>query len=134
VFSEPQIESSTMSSSSEALYPPRPGNVGPLVHAVAVSLFAVLLVFNTLAIGVILALSTLLQIGRRLLCLIPGVPALGSGIAAFYHRQVQRLADRWLKDPRDEPILAAAITLGLTAYPVLLAQLWLKELSWPLLI
>ena len=117
-----------------SLYPKRPANVGPLFHAIAIPLFALLLPFNALAIGAILALSTLLQLGRRLLCAIPGVSAGGAAIRDGYHALIQPLANRVMKDPRDEPILAAAITLACTAYALLIAQLIIGELSWPLLI
>lgn len=119
---------------TDFLYPPLPGNVSPVVHFVTVPLFSVLLLFNTAAMAVILTLALILQLGRWLLEQIPGVAALGHGIAAYYHRLVQRLADKVLKDPRDEPILAAAITLGLTAFPVFIAQLLIVELSWGLVL
>ncbi len=119
---------------TESLYPPLPGNVSPVFHFIAVPLFAVLLAFNSVAITVILSLALVLQLGRWLLAQIPGVATLGAGIAMRYHRLIQRLADKLLKDPRDEPILAAAITLGLTAVPVFIAQLLLKELSWGLVV
>ncbi len=131
----PAASAAAMPDSAGApLYPQRPANVGALFHAVAVPLFALLLPFNTLAIGAILALALLLQAGRRLLCLIPGVSAAGSAIRDGYHALIQPLANRVMKDPRDEPILAAAITLACTAYAVLIAQLVVGELSWPLLI
>ncbi|PTU73145.1 fatty acid desaturase [Pseudomonas mangrovi] len=117
-----------------SLYPKRPANVGPLFHAIAIPLFALLLPFNALAIGAILTLATLLQLGRRLLCAIPGVSAGGAAIRDGYHALIQPLANRVMKDPRDEPILAAAITLACTAYALLIAQLIIGELSWPLLI
>ena len=119
---------------TDFLYPPLPGNVSPVVHFVTVPLFSVLLLFNTAAMAVILTLALILQLGRWLLEQIPGVAALGHGIAAYYHRLVQRLADKVLKDPRDDPILAAAITLGLTAFPVFIAQLLIVELSWGLVL
>ena len=119
---------------TDFLYPPLPGNVSPVVHFVTVPLFSVLLLFNTAALAVILTVALILQLGRWLLEQIPGVAALGHGIAAYYHRLVQRLADKVLKDPRDEPILAAAITLGLTAFPVFIAQLLIVELSWGLVL
>jgi fatty acid desaturase len=119
---------------TDTLYPVRPGNIHPLFHFFAIPLFAVLLVFNTAAIGVILALALTLQLGRRILQAIPGYSALGDAITTAYHNQVQRLANRVLKDPRDEPILAAAITLGLTAIPIFIAQLVIVEISWPLVL
>ena len=119
---------------TDTLYPVRPGNIHPLFHFFAIPLFALLLVFNTAAIGAILALALTLQLGRRILQAIPGVSAVGSAITAAYHAQVQRLANRVLKDPRDEPILAAAITLGLTAIPIFIAQLVIVEFSWPLVL
>ncbi|MDP3815982.1 fatty acid desaturase [Pseudomonas sp.] len=123
-----------MATTTDSLYPQLPGNISPVFHFVAVPLFTVLLVFNTAAIGVILALALVLQLGRRTLELIPGVAALEHASAAFYHRQVQRLANKVLKDPRDEPILAAAISLGLTAFPLFIAQLVIKDISWPLVL
>ncbi|PXX52153.1 MULTISPECIES: fatty acid desaturase [unclassified Pseudomonas] len=120
--------------SSDFLYPPRPANVGRGFHCLAVPLFSLLLVFNTAAIVVILALSCTLQAGRRVLSWLPGMKALGGWLVTSYHRLLQPLADRLLKDPRDEPILAAAISLGLTAGPVFIAQLWLKEISWLLVL
>ncbi|AUG42942.1 fatty acid desaturase [Pseudomonas chlororaphis] len=120
--------------SSDFLYPPRPANVGRGFHCLAVPLFSLLLVFNTAAIVVILALSCTLQVGRRVLSWLPGMKALGGWLVTSYHRLLQPLADRLLKDPRDEPILAAAISLGLTAGPVFIAQLWLKEISWLLVL
>jgi fatty acid desaturase len=123
-----------MASTSDFLYPPRPGNVSPVFHFLAVPLFAVLLLFNTAAIGVILTLALALQMGRWLLVRVPGFAALGRGIITQYHRLVQRLADKVLKDPRDEPILAAAISVGLTALPVFIAQLLVKDLSWVLVL
>jgi fatty acid desaturase len=119
---------------TDTLYPVRPGNIHPLFHFFAIPLFAVLLVFNTAAIGVILAMALTLQLGRRILQAIPGYSALGGVITDTYHAQVQRLANRVLKDPRDEPILAAAITLGLTAIPIFIAQLVIVEISWPLVL
>lgn len=119
---------------TDFLYPPLPGNVSPVFHFLAIPLFAVLLLFNTAAIAVVLSLALLLQLGRWLLERVPGVAVLGHGIAARYHRLVQRLADKVLKDPRDEPILAAAITLALTAMPVFIAQLLIGELSWALVL
>ncbi|MDG9923696.1 MULTISPECIES: fatty acid desaturase [unclassified Pseudomonas] len=119
---------------TDTLYPVRPGNIHPLFHFFAIPLFAVLLVFNAAAIGVILAMALTLQLGRRILQAIPGVSALGGVITDTYHAQVQRLANRVLKDPRDEPILAAAITLGLTAIPIFIAQLVIVEISWPLVL
>jgi fatty acid desaturase len=126
------MATTTMATTAESLYPHRPGNIGPVFHWLAMPVFALLMVFNTVAIGVVLSLSLVLQLGRRLLERIPGVSAGAGAIASAYHRQVQRLADRVLKDPRDEPILAAAITLGFTAYPVLVLQLVLGEPSWQL--
>ncbi|RFA29266.1 fatty acid desaturase [Alkalilimnicola ehrlichii] len=123
-----------MSLYNASLYPKRPGNVNPLLHALLLPVFAVLVAFNTVAAGAILLLSILLQGGRRLLALIPGLATLGNGIVERYHALVQRLANRILKDPRDEPILAAAITLGLTAFPVLGLQLVLQEIVWPLVL
>ena len=119
---------------TDTLYPVRPGNIHPLFHFFAIPLFAVLLVFNAAAIGVILAMALTLQLGRRILQAIPGVSALGGAITTAYHGQVQRLANRVLKDPRDEPILAAAITLGLTAIPIFIAQLVIVEIYWPLVL
>lgn len=121
-----------MATTTDSLYPARPGNIGPVLHAMAVPIFAVMLVFNTIAIVSVLSLSLALHIGRRLLERIPGVRTGSGRIAAAYHRRIQILADRVLKDPRDEPILAAAITLGWTAYPVLAVQLFLGEPSLPL--
>lgn len=121
-----------MATTIESLYPQRPGNVGPVFHWLAMPVFALLMVFNAAAIGVVLSLSMALHVGRRLLERIPGVSTGSSAIASAYHRQVQRLANRVLKDPRDEPILAAAITLAWTAYPVLIVQLIIGEPSWVL--
>ncbi|XQE68669.1 fatty acid desaturase [Pseudomonas sp. P3C3] len=123
-----------MTTTTETLYPVRPGNIHPLLHFFAIPLFALLLVFNTAAISVILALALTLQLCRVGLGLIPGMSALGGAITAAYHRQVQRLANRVLKDPRDEPILAGAITLALTALPIFIAQLILVEIYWPLVL
>lgn len=123
-----------MTTTHDSLYPQRPANVGPVFHCIAMPLFAVLVAFSLVAIVAILTLAFSLQLLRWLLTRVPGVSALSSAIAAFYHRQVQRLADRWLKDPRDEPILAAAITLAFTAGPIFIAQLWLGEVWWPLVI
>ncbi len=119
-----------MATTMESLYPQRPGNVGPVFHWLAMPVFALLMVFNAAAVGVVLSLSLALHVGRRLLERIPGVRTGSSAIASAYHRQVQRLANRVLKDPRDEPILAAAITLAWTAYPVLIVQLIIGEPSW----
>lgn len=121
-----------MATTTESLYPQRPGNVGPVFHWLAMPVFALLMVFNAAAVGVVLSLSLALHLGRCLLERIPGVSTGSSAIASAYHRQVQRLADRVLKDPRDEPILAAAITLAWTAYPVLILQLVIGEPSWQL--
>jgi fatty acid desaturase len=118
-----------MATTAESLYPARPGNISPLLHRIAVPLFAVLMVFSALGAAIVLSLSMALHVGRRLLECIPGVSAGASAIAAAYHRQIQKLANRVLKDPRDEPILAAAITLGWTAYPVLALQLYIGEPS-----
>jgi len=123
-----------MATTTDFLYPPLPGNISPAFHFVAVPLFTVLLAFSTAAITVILSLALVLQLGRRTLELIPGVSAFGRGTAGLYHRLVQRLANKILKDPRDEPILAAAITLGLTAFPVFIAQLVIKDVSWVLVL
>lgn len=117
---------------TDTLYPRLPGNVSPAFHFVAVPLFAVLLIFNTAAIALILAWSFTLHGARRLIERVPGCARFGHVVASGYHRLVQRLANRVLKDPRDEPILAAAITLGLTAVPVFVAQLVIKDVSWVL--
>jgi hypothetical protein len=118
-----------MATTIEHLYPPRPGNIGPILHALAVPVFALLMLFNLAAAAVVLSWSMLLHAGRRALEAVPGVKPGASAVASAYHRQIQRLANRVLKDPRDETILAAAITLGWTAYPVLAWQLALGEAS-----
>lgn len=123
-----------MAHTTDSLYPRLPANVSPLFHFVAIPLFTVLVAFSGVAIIAILTLSFALQLGRWLLGCVPGLAYLGNAWVSGYHRQVQRLADRWLKDPRDEPILAAALTLALTAGPVFILQLWLGAVAWPLVL
>ncbi|WP_347901899.1 fatty acid desaturase [Pseudomonas purpurea] len=123
-----------MSTSTDTLYPQRPANISRLFHFFAIPLFSVLMVFNLAAVAVILVIAFTLQGARWLLAKIPGVSAASGAWVRGYHRLVQRLANKILKDPRDEQILAAAISLSVTAVPVFIAQLWLKEISWPLVV
>ena len=99
-------------------------------HWLFMPLFAVIQVFNTLAIGIILSISTLLFAVQTVLYWIPGIKKFSQACSDVYHDGVQAIADLVLKDPRDEPILAAVIGLTFTAVPVFLAQLWLVEINW----
>lgn len=60
-----------MATTAESLYPARPGNISPLLHRIAVPVFAVLMVFSTLGAAIVLSLSMALHVGRRLLERIP---------------------------------------------------------------
>ena len=92
--------------------------------------FTLMQIVNTAAMGVIFTVSTVLALAQKLLSWVPGYTALINAGYDLYHDLVQLLADRWLKDPRDEPILAAVIGLTLTATPIFIAQLWLNEINY----
>lgn len=83
----------------------------------------VLVIFSTAAVLVIFSLSMTLHAIRKMLALIPGVSIASQWCVDWYHRQIDRLGRRVLVDPRDEPILAAVISLTATAVVVFIAQL-----------
>ena len=100
-----------------------PGGMPGVVHHALWPARVVLVIFSTAAVLVIFSLSMTLHAIRKMLALIPGVSIASQWCVDWYHRQIDRLGRRVLVDPRDEPILAAVISLTATAVVVFIAQL-----------
>ncbi len=112
-----------------ATEPETPAGISPALHYALWPLRVAVVLFSSLSIAIIFPFAMLLHVLRRGLELLPGVRA-GEDLAIrWYHRQVDRLGRRVLVDPRDEPILAAVLSLSLTAVPVFIAQLVLYKLN-----
>ncbi|RFA29218.1 hypothetical protein CAI21_10650 [Alkalilimnicola ehrlichii] len=107
-----------------------PGGINPLLHYALLPLRVLFILASTAAISVIFALGMVLHGARQLLALIPGVTAVANGWHVAYHAAIYRLGRRILKDPRDEPILAAVISLILTTVPVFVVQLIVVDINW----
>ena len=111
-----------------------PFGVSPLLHGCLLPLRLAFILASSLAMGLIFSLSMLLHGGRQLLARLPGVGRLAERSYAVYHGAIDQLFGRWLVDRRDEPILAAAISLLLTTLPIFAIQLYLGEVRWYLLL
>jgi len=107
-----------------------PDDILPALHQVLLPVRVLLLVASTAAFLIVISLSTLLH----LFAWIPGVPATAGWLRARYHGLVARWGRRVLVDPRDAPILAAALSVGATVLPVFVAQLILVEINWYLVL
>ncbi len=111
-----------------------PANINPILHYALMPFSLVIVIFSTLMILPVFAYSMLLQAVRWTGSKLPGVTPLGNWLADLYHRPVRRLGNRVLKDPRDEPMLAAVISLAITTIPVFVAQLSLYEINYILVL
>lgn len=107
-----------------------PDDIPPVLHLALLPIRVLLLVASTAAFLLVISLSTLLH----LCAWIPGVAAAAGWLRARCHGLVARLGRRALVDPRDAPILAAALSIGATVLPVFVAQLVLLEINWYLLL
>ena len=107
-----------------------PFGVSPLLHGLLWPLRLLFILASSLAIGLIFAQAMLLHGVRRLLARLPGCAGIAERSYAAYHGWVDRAFGRWLVDRRDEPILAAAISLLATSLPLFALQLYLGELRW----
>lgn len=110
-----------------------PGDVNPLLHLALLPLRVLLVAWSCLSMLGIFALASLLQVLRMALAVLPGVRPLSAWWLSRYHAAVAVLAQRLMVDPRNEPILAAVISLALTALPIFVAQLFLERIE-PLLV
>ena len=112
---------------------PPPGGVDPWLHRVLLPLRILLVAWSCASMLGIFALAALLQLLRMALAALPGARRLGGWWTQRYHRATGALAQRVMVDPRNEPILAAVISLALTALPIFGLQLLLGEVE-PLLV
>lgn len=111
-----------------------PANINPVLHYALMPFSIIIVIYSTLATIPIFAWSMILQMLRWGFSKIPGVSAVGNWLAGRYHAAVYRLGLRVLTDPRDEPILAAVISLAITSVPILIAQLMLFEINYYLVL
>lgn len=111
-----------------------PANIHPVLHYALMPFSLVVVIFSTASILPIFAWSMLLQVFRWVFSKFPGVTPLGNWSAGLYHRVIDRLGRRVLTDPRDEPILAAVISLALTSIPVFVAQLIVYDINYYLVL
>lgn len=110
-----------------------PGGINPVLHYALLPLRVLFIAASTAAITIIFTLGMVLHVARLMLALVPGVTPAANAAHGVYHGLIARLGRRVLVDPRDEPILAAVISLTFTAMPVFIAQLILVEINWYLL-
>ena len=111
-----------------------PYGVHPVLHALLWPARFILMLASTVAVLPIFVLSMSLHVVRVILGLIPGVRPLANFVHGRYHAFIGWIGKRVLIHESDEPILAAVISLTVSAGGVFLAQLILYKINWYLVI
>lgn len=111
-----------------------PVGLHPLFHYGTLPLRLILVAASTVAVVGIFALSMTLHCLRLVASALPGARKLAGWFYNLYHGIVGRLGKRVLADERDEPILAAVLSLTLCVLPIFVAQLLLYEINGYLVI
>lgn len=107
-----------------------PGNINPILHFALWPVRVAIVIWSTVSMIGIFALASVLHALRMLLGAVPGVRLAGGWLVDRYHAMLMPLARRVMVDPRNEPILAAVISLAITALPIFAAQLVLYEINY----